>query len=724
MTDLTLTLARSGVCCPNCIGDLIPGDGLVVCDGCGSTYPVVDGLVCTDPHASYWANVDADRLRQLLEEAAAGEHWRDAVRRHIPQLLDHMSARYRADGRFLWPINRQSRVLDLGAMWGGLTFPIAEHVREVVALDKTRETLRLLALRAEQDGVENVYAVQGSAAKLPFPDDSFDQVIMNGVLEWVAFGTDLVLERHWDGRFPEDIERRGSPREAQLEALKEARRVLRPGGAVTVAIENRYALGYFCGAPDDHVNLPFVPVLPRRLADTLSRLAGKGSYRTYIYSEGQLSRLFREAGFEIVREFGSTPHYIRSRRVFPLEEARKHRGELELGGDTAVGTVTAALFEGLRAITPARLTRKVVPSFVFIGTERESADDSLVVHLLREAGVLGPAVKEPQVSLIANRHADDLPVAFSITDPSTGAGLFCKVARGPLPNGLGQEAQGLTWYARRPSSALQVPELLFHGRADGVELLATSLCEGSASTFRELQRATIATRVLGRLPAGLSLLRRWGHRRFRRRLRGGMPASIRALVELQATPGRGGARLRESAGDLARELRDAPSPGSREVANRLEEVISRLSDQSQETTVSRALVHGDFDFCNLLVSGSGVSIVDWEDAEEEGWPFLDLGNLVANPVLMHHRSTAADEPFREFCERTRLVQEVQQALAAYCAQSGLPAFLVPVLLVLASAQQNARRFPPHRNPNHYPLFGHRAFEDMVALGESLHAEAT
>lgn len=98
--------------------------------------------------------------------------------------------------------HRDARVLDLGCGGGHVSFNVAPHVREVVAYDLSPEMLDVVARAAEERGLTNVTTQQGVVENLPFPDASFD----------------LVLSRysahHW----------------RDFDALREAARVLKPGG--------------------------------------------------------------------------------------------------------------------------------------------------------------------------------------------------------------------------------------------------------------------------------------------------------------------------------------------------------------------------------------------------------------------------------------------------------------------------------------------------------------
>lgn len=103
------------------------------------------------------------------------------------------------------------RVLDLGSGAGTDSLVAAQMVGEqghVTGIDMTPEMLGKARDAASAMGVTNVDFVEGEAERLPFPDESFDAVISNGVI-------DLVPDK--DAVYAEIF------------------RVLRPGGRIQIA---------------------------------------------------------------------------------------------------------------------------------------------------------------------------------------------------------------------------------------------------------------------------------------------------------------------------------------------------------------------------------------------------------------------------------------------------------------------------------------------------------
>jgi SAM-dependent methyltransferase len=178
-----------------------------------------------------------------------------------------------------------------------------------------RERIEFQKRRFKNSNVSNVTIVRGNALELPFPDNYFDLVVCNGVLEWVGtMNTDR------------------PPREVQLSFLREVKRVLSDKGCLYIGIENRLGLGYMLGQPD-HSGLRYTSLIPRSMANFLVKRYGRSGgmyrdtskrenkkewrgYRTYTYSIKGYNSLFREAGFKF-KSYWAFPSYNK-----PLYSAR------------------------------------------------------------------------------------------------------------------------------------------------------------------------------------------------------------------------------------------------------------------------------------------------------------------------------------------------------------------------------------------------------------------
>jgi ubiquinone/menaquinone biosynthesis C-methylase UbiE len=101
-----------------------------------------------------------------------------------------------------------ARVLDLGCGGGHVSFRVAPEVAEVVAYDLSQDMLDEVARQAAARGLRNIATRQGNVETLPFADASFDIVMSR------------YSAHHW----------------RNLDAaLREARRVVKPGGLAVFA---------------------------------------------------------------------------------------------------------------------------------------------------------------------------------------------------------------------------------------------------------------------------------------------------------------------------------------------------------------------------------------------------------------------------------------------------------------------------------------------------------
>jgi SAM-dependent methyltransferase len=147
------------------------------------------------------------------------------------------------------------RVLEVGAGTGRDSLALARAGAEVVTFDYSDESLRLI----EGIAGNEMDIVCGDALALPFADASFDIVFHQGLLEHFRQPMDLLRENH---------------------------RALKPGGFLLVDVPQRYH---------------YYTLMKHALMAANRWFAG---WETE-FSPGELSRLMREAGFEITGAYGS-----------------------------------------------------------------------------------------------------------------------------------------------------------------------------------------------------------------------------------------------------------------------------------------------------------------------------------------------------------------------------------------------------------------------------------
>lgn len=125
--------------------------------------------------------------------------------------------------------NRSAKVLEIGSGCGAITRFLGETYDSVVAVEGSYNRARLARLRTRDlDSVE-VYASRYQDIGL---EGQFDIVFCIGVLEYAP--------SYVDGDNPFH------------EALTSMRRMLRPGGTLVLAIENKFGLKYFSNSTEDH----------------------------------------------------------------------------------------------------------------------------------------------------------------------------------------------------------------------------------------------------------------------------------------------------------------------------------------------------------------------------------------------------------------------------------------------------------------------------------------
>ena len=153
----------------------------------------------------------------------------------------------------------RKRILDIGCGVGAFVRRLGEFSNDVYGTDIDRESVR-----RGSEALSNLALAVGEY--MPFRDGAFDVILLHEVLEHV---------------------------DNDVETLREARRLLAPGGRIVIFCPNRLypfeTHGVFIGKRYVFGNVPFVNYLPDAVRNCLVPHA-----RTY--SEKRLRRVYRRAG--------------------------------------------------------------------------------------------------------------------------------------------------------------------------------------------------------------------------------------------------------------------------------------------------------------------------------------------------------------------------------------------------------------------------------------------
>lgn len=153
------------------------------------------------------------------------------------------------------------RILEVGCGSGVISHTLFE-------LGNRRQTIEAVDVKDGRIDIEGYRFTLVPDTALPFADKQFDLVITNHVIEHVG------------------------DESAQINHLREIKRVTRPGGMVYFAAPNKWRL------VEPHFRLPLLSWLPRGASDAYVRLTGRGThYDCSPMSLRRLERLLRAAGF-------------------------------------------------------------------------------------------------------------------------------------------------------------------------------------------------------------------------------------------------------------------------------------------------------------------------------------------------------------------------------------------------------------------------------------------
>lgn len=310
------------------------------------------GVLLLGPSLPYLDGAE-DELLSAMREVGDRSSGSDELRRWIVDWPTryHLSS---SRANLLRPlsIGPGMRVLDAGAGTGALTRYLGEAGAEVFAVEGNLSRARVAQARCEE--LSNVTVASGPLRAVE-DDEGFDLVVLCGVLEYSP-------SEHGGGQGAQDL-------------LGHARRLLKPNGAVVVAIENQLGLKYLLGYPEDHLGRAFVG---------LEGYPGTAGVRTW--SRRVLAELLTEAGLSSQSWLYPFPDYklptvVLSDRLYDEADATDIIDQVlrDPVRDEAHSPVMRADSRRVhRSFLDAGIGRDIANSFLLIATRAEQQPSSLV----------------------------------------------------------------------------------------------------------------------------------------------------------------------------------------------------------------------------------------------------------------------------------------------------------------------------------------------------------
>ncbi len=322
--------------CPACRGNLDRLVDALACRACARTFPDVAGLpdlrLGSDRYLALSAErAKAERLHAVEREPGANVSdvarayyamTDDVVDRRRERFLRHIAGAEARGEALAERLPVVGTILEVGCGTGGLLVAAARAGRTVVGVDIASRWL-VVARRRLADRGFNVPMIAAEAERLPWPDATFDAVAADSVLE------------HLD-----DPSR----------ALREWRRVLRPGGTLVVWSPNRFTLTI-----DPHLGLWGVGWLPRPWVAGYLRRRRRTEWPPRTLSTREAKRIARNAGLHqvTVEPPGIPEGWAKTRPAAERLPIRVYSVSRTIPGVRAALCAVGPLWE-LRAEAPAR----------------------------------------------------------------------------------------------------------------------------------------------------------------------------------------------------------------------------------------------------------------------------------------------------------------------------------------------------------------------------------
>ena len=128
-------------------------------------------------------------------------------------------------------------------------------------------------------------------------------IILNGILEWLPSTKKAIHTKAL---------------EVQRDFLKTCNTLLNKNGRIYVGMENRFALLYQIGYPEDHTNIKNISIINRLDGNQLHQLQKKTDYVNFTWTYEDYFNEAKNLNMEVEKIFGMFPDYRFPQKILDL----------------------------------------------------------------------------------------------------------------------------------------------------------------------------------------------------------------------------------------------------------------------------------------------------------------------------------------------------------------------------------------------------------------------
>jgi len=219
---------------------------------------------------------DGDIENEIIEYAKKYKNTDDVFQKDIRWPVFYHLTPIRKNILNWYPFKENSSVLEIGAGMGAITEVLCEKCTEVVSVELSKNRASSIAVRNEEK--ENLEIIVGNLNDIDFKGKKFDYITLIGVFEYAALYTNT-----------------DNPYNDFLNNIK---KLLKEDGKLLIAIENKFGMKYFAGAPEDHTNIAY---------DGITGYTSESKVRTF--GKQELKEILRKNNFKNTKFYYPLPDY-------------------------------------------------------------------------------------------------------------------------------------------------------------------------------------------------------------------------------------------------------------------------------------------------------------------------------------------------------------------------------------------------------------------------------